>query len=83
MAARVFTRDYKARHKRGEMRDYPISQWRSFFSGYEDFTKSVDEIIEIALEKIGQLDPIPPDPKPKQVESESSTKSPTKKAKAA
>ena len=42
---RVFTKD-RGNWKKGDRRDYPLSTWKTFFPGFEGFTKPIDEALK-------------------------------------
>lgn len=39
---RVFTKNH-GKYQRGEVRDYPVGTWRTFFAGYERYTLLAEE----------------------------------------
>ena len=49
---RVFMED-RGRYCAGDTRDYPVTTWKDFFPGYEDFTRAPDELLKESVEAQG------------------------------
>lgn len=61
---RVFLRD-EGKCRAGDVKDFPLSTWKSFFPGYESYTRAPDEVVkEMIVERLG-IEHSEPRPKPK------------------
>lgn len=50
---RVFMED-RGRYRAGEVKDWPVGTWRSFFPDYEKFTKPLGEVTDKAVQDIAR-----------------------------
>lgn len=53
---RIFVKDHGDRYPAGRVCDYPLDTWKTFFPGFEKFTKTVEEVAAASVRKVAKND---------------------------